>query len=350
MSVAIRVDGSEQIGMGHVTRCLALAQTLRAAGHPCVFVSRPRAEVQRLLQGQDFPVRAVAELRSPSDEAEVMRKATSHLPSPRVALTDLLSIDADFVRRLKEWSSAVVCVDDLVAVAGAPDLVVNCQPGIERGYYLAVPQRTARFLLGLRYLFMDAVFQRLRGRPRTTPERARRILVTMGGGGDRGTTQLVLRSLAASRWRFEVTVVLGFYGEPPGFRQAARLLSRHRLRVLAGVSNMPELLAQHDLAVTAGGTTKYHLACVGTPAVAIALEPHQDEQCRHFARRGSLTYAGFWEGVEVDALAHLIDDLADDRERREEMARRGRAAVDGLGCRRVVETIEARLSRGRAAD
>ena len=40
LRIAFRVDASVTIGTGHLVRCLTLAQTLRAAGADCVFLSR----------------------------------------------------------------------------------------------------------------------------------------------------------------------------------------------------------------------------------------------------------------------------------------------------------------------
>ena len=57
MKVAIRVDGSSFIGMGHVVRSLALGSAFRRAGHEVVFFSRFEHGISRLRE-QGFVVQA----------------------------------------------------------------------------------------------------------------------------------------------------------------------------------------------------------------------------------------------------------------------------------------------------
>ena len=56
----IRVDGSHKIGLGHVMRCLAVAQGLTKAGIKSLFVIRDHEKsVSELIQRYGYPVETV---------------------------------------------------------------------------------------------------------------------------------------------------------------------------------------------------------------------------------------------------------------------------------------------------
>ena len=43
LSIGFRVDAATWIGIGHVMRCLTLADAMRKRGHSCQFISRSHA-------------------------------------------------------------------------------------------------------------------------------------------------------------------------------------------------------------------------------------------------------------------------------------------------------------------
>jgi spore coat polysaccharide biosynthesis predicted glycosyltransferase SpsG len=106
--------------------------------------------------------------------------------------------------------------------------------------------------------------------------------------------------------------------------------------LVADATNMPELMAWADVAVSAGGSTLWELAYMGLPALVLVLADNQLPASR------ALDAAGIaqWLRAPADlpgALAALLPDQA----RRQAMSDAARRMVDGRGVARVLEQLEA---------
>ena len=79
MKVVFRVDASDSIASGHVTRCLTLAAALRRRGAECIFVSREvSGHLFSAVVGAGFEQRADAAIaqRDPADCADTAATST----------------------------------------------------------------------------------------------------------------------------------------------------------------------------------------------------------------------------------------------------------------------------------
>src|SRR5262249_6068259 len=113
---------------------------------------------------------------------------------------------------------------------------------------------------------------------RDIPTVARRVLVTLGGATpDEG----IVRCLGAIEGIPDVRLAARLVRGPLSADAGALLRQRldqasPRCQVLHSVSNMAELMAWADLAITAGGSTCWELACLGLPALILTYTRDQE--------------------------------------------------------------------------
>ena len=272
----IRADADVQMGTGHVMRCLALAQAWQDQGGGAIFVmsqAPPALESRLLAEGMEV-VRLAAPPGSAEDARETAVLAQSAGPSgwwwtaissgpttsawSRTPVLRLLFVD-DYGHAEHYWA----------------DLVLNQNIYAHEDFY---PSREAytRLLLGTRYALLRREFFKWRGWQREIPEVARKILVTLGGGDPDNVTLKVLQALSQVEMDgLEVVVVAG--GANPHFQelQAAANNFPHRMRLLANVDHMAELMAWADVAISGGGSTCWEMAFMGLPAITIILADNQ---------------------------------------------------------------------------
>ena len=304
--LVVRTDATPAMGLGHAMRCLALAQAHRDAGGEVVFAMADPPE--------PFAARLAAEsiaVRPGATAAETA--AIAHAAAADWVVVDGYHLGPEYEAAL----ARVLRIDDHDADHDA-DLILRQGLGAREG---------ERVLAGPRYALLRREFRRWAGGDRAVSERVRRVLVTLGGGDPGPVVDTVLAAL--TREDLEVQWITGPLNPrrdaPPG------------VEVVVDATDMPERMQWADLAVTAAGSTSWELARVGTPQVAIELADNQRPVARALAEHGIAVRAGWHADLDVATLARAIDGLTE--ERRAEMSRRGRAAIDGQGAVRVLEAM-----------
>src|SRR5262249_60783168 len=130
----------------------------------------------------------------------------------------------------------------------------------------------------------------------------------------------------------EIVVVVGG-SNPHSDAIATRAAQYTNCRVVPDPgAEMPRLMAAADLAVCAGGSTMWELACMGVPFIPIVIADNQRQAAAAMARDG---YSAIERAAIPRDLPAAVAALAADAARREALSRRGRQLVDGHGAERV---------------
>jgi UDP-2,4-diacetamido-2,4,6-trideoxy-beta-L-altropyranose hydrolase len=338
-TLLFRADADARIGAGHVMRCLALAQGWQDRGGSALLATAaPHQAVARRVGEEGVELRPLAaEAGSAGDAERTVRLARES--GAAWVVVDGYHFDAVYQRRLEEAGLKVLWIDDEAhAEPYVADLVLNQNPHAEPRLYARRERRT-RLLLGPRFALLRREFRRWRRRERRIPERARRILVTLGGGDPHNVSAKILRALGDAGDRgWAVRVVLGGLEADPDEVRAAAGSSRIPVELLRDVHDMAPLMAEADLAVAAAGSTTWELLYMGLPAILLVLAPNQAPIAREVTRRGAAL--GLGRHREVTAVADAAAELAGSPEVRARMSRIGRSWIDGRGVERVLDAIE----------
>lgn len=331
----IRADASAQIGTGHVMRCLSLAETWQRAGGRVTFFSAnlPQALQQKLAE---MKISLVPILHSPGSAEDCAFLAEHVRDTASWIVLDGYHFDASFQRQLKETGPWTLVVDDFGnARKYCADLVLDQNLGVTDSLYDNKGEQT-RLLLGSRYVLLRQEFLKWRGRSQSISTVANKILVTLGGSDPDNATSLVLRALQETKIAdLDVTIVVG--GSNPHFETIKDLAatSLFKVRLLRGVSNMAELMAETDLAISASGTTSWELAFMGVPFATIVLAENQRGIAQQLEASGVSKNLGWHNATSPSAIARTVLPLLTDDATRAEMSRRGRNLIDGDGSFRV---------------
>ncbi len=91
-----------------------------------------------------------------------------------------------------------------------------------------------------------------------------------------------------------------------------------------------------DLAICAGGSTMWEMACMGVPFIPIVIAENQRQAVMAMACDG---YPTVDQAAVARDLPAAVAALAADAGRRQELSRRGQQLVDGRGAERVCAAL-----------
>lgn len=346
--LVIRADANTQIGTGHVMRCLALAQAWQDGGGHAIFAMAMEAQAleARLKSERMGVIRLLPQAGSVEDALQtadmVQKMGASWI------VVDGYYFGADYQHIIKDSGLRLLLIDDNGhADYYYADIVLNQNIYAHESLY---PHREphTRLLLGTCYVLLRQEFLRWRGWKREIPGVARKVLVTLGGGDPENVTLKVIQALRrVAVDGLEAVVLVGgsnpYYGE---LRSAVRHLP-FAIRLERNVTNMPELMAWADVAVSAGGSTCWELAFMGLPNLALILADNQHPITERLGEIGVAVNLGWPQNLSAVEIAKAITKLLIAPGTRAEMARRGRELVDGEGAARVAMCIMGKMLRLR---
>lgn len=359
----IRTDGNEKIATGHLMRCLSIARACADQKKNVVFLTADtQSETllrERFAFPSEFEVKCLhsdyqdMEKELPAIESIMQGNQTSseHALQKNSCwiLVDSYYVTASYLEALKGFGK-VAYLDDLSAFSYPVDCIINYD--IPENEKPNCYNQATRCLLGFAYTPLRTQFQNV---PYTVRQKAEHILLSTGGTdpfqvveklSDRlminpdikkesehlcdSATQEYQYHIVTSRLnsRYDALMTLG---------------SKYpNIHVHENVQDMAELMAQCDLAVSAGGTTLYELCAVGVPTISLSFTDNQLLAVQNFASQNIIPYAGDvridMDGV-LDAICRFLDEKENTYSKRLEYSDRMRSFVDGHGAARIAEAL-----------
>ena len=327
MKVLILTEAGKDFGFGHLTRCIALNDAIKASAAVEVnLVVNGDLAAKRYLKRHHVKAVFCDWLKNGEYTLRLAKKSD-------ILIVDSYTAPRSFYSRFFCSRSGggpyVVAIDDYERIGYPANAVVN--PSIY-GDSLRY-KKTARYeplhLLGKDYVILRKEFWSVpRKHIRKYP---RDILITFGAMRHGGIAGKILSFLLKEFPRVTFHIVTsGKIKTSPG----GRVRSYSNLRASA----MRALMLKCDIAVSAGGVTIYELIRTGIPSIGVCVAKNQSMNLKSSDERGLVKFAG--QAKEKGLLLSVKRGiLGMDYRTRESVSNACREAIDGLGARRIAGEI-----------
>jgi len=349
--IAIRVDSSHQIGIGHLMRCLTLANELRKQSDVEVFFVSRKAdgnaeekitdasfEYVELETGVDAPISYLNHgnwLRaSQHSDAEEFKSALNRrgINCVDFVIVDHYGIDHLWHKQIKSFTKKIFVIDDL------GDRLLDCDYLLDQTYsckadkYKTLVSSECHQFLGSKYALLRPEFEGLR----VARTNKNSLLVMFGGTDPDNLTLKALNVIENIPYLDKINVVLSDSAknlvEVSTYCQSRDLISLHK-----SPNNIAMLMAESKLAIGAAGTTSWERCAAGLPTVVVIQAFNQREIASSLQKAGVISY------IEAENIDDELNDKVSEwliaLSKDNDYTKKCLDVCDGYGTNRVVREI-----------
>lgn len=366
--MVFRADASEDIGTGHVMRCLTLANALKKKGAECLFICRDHVGSMRdRIERERFEAIFLPTITT-NDEHSVTQGLPAHAAwlgcdweldayqtieclsdkKPDWLVADHYALGRDWEMAVREHVKKIMVIDDLADREHDCDLLLDQNLGRNAGDHAKLVPDHCKILAGPKYAILRPEFAALReySLERRKNPQIKQILISMGGIDQDNATGRVLAALQDCTLPRNCRIVVVMGRNAPWLKSVQKTAEDlpWTNEVLVDINDMAQRMADSDLAIGAAGVTSWERCCLGLPTLLVTVAENQFDRAEALARSGCVKFLGSVSEIE----ANLVDATASVVEANSLISAisRSSAITDGLGTGRVIEEVLSSIESG----
>jgi UDP-2,4-diacetamido-2,4,6-trideoxy-beta-L-altropyranose hydrolase len=317
MKIAFRVDGNKTLGLGHVKRCISIANNLKNKKIQCFFITQFK-QTKKLLESKGFIVFLINKQNEYLQINQILVKESCHklvIDSKRKSIKYLLK---NFNKNFK-----IILID---VYSNDADLVIFSS--LKKSEYI-YPKNS---LVGTKYILHG--IEKL---PLQSSKKDNSILITMGGTDKNNISENLVNSFAKSNLSFNLVIVLGEY-----YTHENNLLkiikNDPRFQIIKSPSSLTSLMQKASIGIISFGITVYETAICQLPSFVISHSDENDLAAKFVENFGWISYIGKYNEIKYDEIPKMTFNLINDQSKLQKMIQSCKQ-IDGLGPSNVAKSI-----------
>lgn len=316
-------------GIGHLFRCMALAQAARDQGVKSHFLlTFEAANIAKAQHEWDFPI---SHYSNNSDAKTVLASLLKNHKT-NALVVDGYHIPTETVSAVKDYATCIVTLDDgenrLVDLA---DVVIN--PAASPDLYASKANQVA-LCTGENYRLLRQTFASLTPLP---IEQRHGVVICFGGSDPARLTAPILKSISRLAQDIPLRVITG--SANPEYERVASLSNTLNSPVqhIHECQDMAQAWSHAKLAISAAGGSQFELGVCQTPSLLVTVADNQIAASKKAAAEGWCHVVD--KSFGIDAIAAKAVALYKDELKLNTMHQAAAGLYDPLGAHRVLEVV-----------
>lgn len=304
-TIVFRTDGDNKIGLGHIYRCITLANQM-IFNHNIFFLMNKTKKL-----GIEKVKECNYSVITFKNEEDLFKKLEKI--NPTIIINDILDTDKEYILKLKHRGYFIVNFEDLGEGSKFADIIINAL------YENSYPPKNHYY--GYKYVCLRDEFYIFP--TKKIKKEVKEILITFGGTD---SNNLTLKSIKAvekldlKNTSLTVILGLGYHPKKELYNYVNSLKEKgFKINLKENVRMMAKYMYNADIVVTSNGRSIYEVASIGTPCISIS---QNERETRHLFVHNSrcVMYLGMAYNVSEDDITSVIKELMRNYELRKEMS------------------------------
>ncbi len=357
--IYIRADANPNIGMGHIMRCLSIADAFHTLGSSPVFILADE-NVLPIITERGYTA-VVLHSDYKNMEAELPLWKSQGIFSADLIIVDSYFVTEGYLKPLKTKvgkTGKLVYLDDLASYPYPVDVLVNYNAYAKFSNYDALYKSAMtdmpQLILGCSFAPLRSMFRGVSKKKQ--PEKVRNILISTGGSDKLHLSISLVREALEKKDEGECVYHFLLGAMNTDKDEVWTLAQGHGNLILhENVSDMRGLLEMMDLAVSAAGSTLYEICACGVPLITYTIADNQIPGAEAFCSLGlavnigdlrepatvdcSAVVSGKLAPSAVQRIISAVEERSSDYVWRVEAGHKMQELIDGFGADRMVKKI-----------
>ena len=315
MNILFRVDGSVTIGMGHIVRCMALAQHLKHNYNCNLYFALRFSDLGKIEVGRLYEVISSNEIFL--DYGQWLIECIHKVHADVLILDARDGLSLSILEKVKLKTGVKIgTIDDPEEKRLAADWAFY--PPVSGVNNLNWEGYGGSLYVGWEYVILRKEF--LLSTPKRPEKSIPVLLVAMGGADEGNLTASVTDLLKESRAKFSVIVMVGSgYPHLEDLRSSLRS-ANYSYELYQNPDNVASVMSQADFGVITFGQTAYEFAALKIPAIYLCISEDHFESSKLFVENGLGVSMGTLVNMSDNDLSNCISRFVTQKMMREKMS------------------------------
>ena len=297
--IAIIVNAYEEIGTGHIYRCISLASKLLIDDVLFLVDGYHQLGVD-IINSFNYPFKVY---NGVDDLFNILKEY-----GPQIVINDVLDTSREYINRQKEEGYFIINFEDVGPGCEDANLVFDALYEHDGGF--------GNIFTGHKYYILKDEFY-FQPSKIINPE-VNNVLLTFGGTDPNNFTEKVLEAIMDIGFPGRIDIILGF-----GYPNKEELIEKYEIypnvQIYTNVNNISDFMLKADIVFTSAGRTMYEVCAVGTPCICICQNGREQTHSFGSSKNGFINM-GLGEALSHDDIKNQFEIVWKDYELRKNMS------------------------------